>query len=107
MKYLKTFHEEGNLYVVMEYVDGVSLYQHLNYIHESKSGPIKEDWIWNFAIQFIQGLRYLHVDRNLIHRDLSPNNILITFDDVVKITDFGFTRQGGDAAFLIIYFPLI
>ena len=38
------------------------------------------------------GLKYLHVDKELIHRDLSPNNILLTFEDVVKITDFGFTK---------------
>ncbi|XP_063712047.1 serine/threonine-protein kinase D1044.8-like isoform X2 [Symsagittifera roscoffensis] len=92
VRYLKTFRENETLYVLMELADGISLQEHLDYIESSKCGPIQEERVWNIAIQFIQGLKYLHVDKELIHRDLSPNNILLTFEDVVKITDFGFTK---------------
>lgn len=51
---------------------------------------------WNTRFQIIkgicQGLQYLHEDKNIIHMDLKPENIMVDDDMVPKITDFGLAR---------------
>ncbi len=78
---------EGNVYyIVMEWVDGPSLAELLA-TDERLPEPVAID----YAVQICTGLAYAH-RQGLLHRDIKPANILITKDDVVKISDFGIAR---------------
>ncbi len=77
------FQERGDLYIVMEYVEGIPLSK---LIHHLKHLELKEALI--IGVQIARGLRYAHA-RGIIHRDLKPSNIIITEDGGVKILDFG------------------
>lgn len=79
--------EEENLnYMVMEYVDGITLKA---YIKERGVLPWQE--ACDFAIQIGQGINEAHL-QNIIHRDIKPQNILLTKDKVLKVTDFGIAK---------------
>ncbi|XP_023658460.2 serine/threonine-protein kinase Nek10 isoform X1 [Paramormyrops kingsleyae] len=92
VKYYKTFLESDRLYIVMELIDGVPLAEHLNSLKE-KQQRFTEDRIWNIFIQMCLALRYLHIEKKIVHRDLSPNNIMLGESDRVTITDFGLAKQ--------------
>ncbi len=77
---------EGETYfIVMELVDGATLGE---MIEDSR---LPEAVAIDFAQQICNGLGYAH-RQGLLHRDVKPANILITKDDVVKLTDFGIAR---------------
>lgn len=78
--------EEGLNYMVMEYVDGITLKA---YIKEKGVLPWQE--ACDFAIQIGQGINEAHL-QNIIHRDIKPQNILMTKDKVLKVTDFGIAK---------------
>ncbi|HEY7656967.1 MAG TPA: response regulator [Burkholderiales bacterium] len=73
-------------YIVMELVNGKSLFQHLqNEVHFG----LKE--IGELVRQLLDGLGYAHA-QGVIHRDIKPSNILINDDGRLKLTDFGIAR---------------
>lgn len=78
--------ENGLNYMVMEYVDGITLKE---YIKSKGSLPWQE--ACDFAIQIGQGISEAH-SINIIHRDIKPQNILMTKDKTLKVTDFGIAR---------------
>ncbi|KAJ0066637.1 hypothetical protein NL108_016474, partial [Boleophthalmus pectinirostris] len=92
VKYYKTFLEGERLYIVMELIDGVPLAEHLSSLKE-KNQSFTEERVWNIFIQMCLALRYLHRDKRIVHRDLSPNNIMLGEQDWVTITDFGLAKQ--------------
>ncbi|KAM9309948.1 serine/threonine-protein kinase Nek10 [Pholidichthys leucotaenia] len=92
VKYYKTFLEGDKLYIVMELIEGVSLGEHFTSLKE-KQQHFTEDRIWNIFIQMCLALRYLHKEKRIVHRDLSPNNIMLGEKDKVTITDFGLAKQ--------------
>ncbi len=78
---------EGQTYfIVMELVDGPSLAEMI-----SSDGKLPEPVAIDYAAQICNGLAYAH-RQGLLHRDIKPANILITKDDVVKLSDFGIAR---------------
>jgi serine/threonine-protein kinase len=78
---------EGESYfIVMELVDGATLAEMIE-----KDGRLPEPVAIDFAAQICNGLAYAH-RQGLLHRDVKPANILVTKDDVVKISDFGIAR---------------
>ena len=78
---------EGNTYyIVMELVDGPSLAEII-----AADGRLPEPVALDYAAQVCNGLAYAH-RQGLLHRDIKPANILITKDDVVKLSDFGIAR---------------
>ncbi|MBI1908583.1 MAG: serine/threonine protein kinase [Deltaproteobacteria bacterium] len=90
--------EEGSYYIAMEYVDGIDLKKLLqSCLETSKTVPVS---ITLFIItEILKGLAYAHKKTNnrgenlgIIHRDISPQNILISFDGLVKVADFGIAR---------------
>ncbi|RDD36818.1 Serine/threonine-protein kinase Nek10 [Trichoplax sp. H2] len=91
VKYYKTFHENNSLYIIMELIDGAPLSEHFNSLKEKKQ-KFSEERIWKILIQIIMALRYIHKDKRIVHRDLSPGNIMLGEMDKVTITDFGLAR---------------
>src|SRR4029079_17708681 len=76
---------EGRIYLAMELVDGRSLSAVLD------EGPLPVDEAIGLARQVLQGLNKAHA-AGLVHRDLQPDNIMITSDGVVKVLDFGLAK---------------
>ncbi|MBC5809436.1 MAG: serine/threonine protein kinase [Candidatus Eremiobacteraeota bacterium] len=79
-------HEGETYYIVMELVDGTTLGEMIQ-----SDGSIPEPVAIDFATQICAGLAYAH-RQGLLHRDIKPANILVTKDDVVKLSDFGIAR---------------
>ncbi len=78
--------ENGLNYMVMEYVDGITLKEYIKH-----KGALPWQEACDFAIQIGQGIGEAH-SINIIHRDIKPQNILMTKDKTLKVTDFGIAR---------------
>jgi eukaryotic-like serine/threonine-protein kinase len=78
--------EGATYYIVMELVDGPSLGEII-----AADGKLPEPVAIDYAAQIASGLAYAH-RAGLLHRDIKPANILVTKDDVVKLSDFGIAR---------------
>ncbi|XP_075443096.1 serine/threonine-protein kinase Nek10 isoform X3 [Ascaphus truei] len=92
VRYYRTFLENDKLYIVMELIEGAPLGEHFNSLKEKKQ-QFTEERIWNVFIQLCLALRYLHKEKRIVHRDLSPNNIMLGERDKVTVTDFGLAKQ--------------
>ncbi|XP_051921819.1 serine/threonine-protein kinase Nek10 isoform X1 [Hippocampus zosterae] len=92
VKYYKTFVHDDKLYIVMELIEGVPLLERCNSLKEKKQ-RFTEEQIWKIFIQMCLALRYLHKDKRIVHRDLTPNNIMLGDEEKVTITDFGLAKQ--------------
>jgi serine/threonine protein kinase len=79
--------EAGVPYLVMEFVDGESLGQKLE-----RDGPMPEAEAIRLIAQVAQGLHRAHKQK-LIHRDVKPDNILITADGQAKLADLGLVKE--------------
>lgn len=82
--------ETGQLLLVYEYIEGVSLRDYL----KSNKRIEKETALYIF-FNLLRGLEYLHRN-NIIHHDLSPRNIMIGIHEEVKILDFGLSQVSED-----------
>ncbi|XP_067417724.1 serine/threonine-protein kinase Nek10 isoform X4 [Emydura macquarii macquarii] len=92
VRYYRTFLENDRLYIVMELIEGAPLGEHFHSLKE-KQQQFTEERIWNIFIQLCLALRYLHKEKRIVHRDLTPNNIMLGDKDKVTITDFGLAKQ--------------
>ncbi|MBK8013712.1 MAG: serine/threonine protein kinase [Deltaproteobacteria bacterium] len=94
--------DEGRLYIVMEHVNGLNLRQILRRCQEKGRVLPPELAGWIMA-QALDGLAYAHVFReepsgrplNLVHRDISPQNILVSREGSVKVVDFGIAKAAS------------
>ena len=82
------FYENNTTYFVMEYLDGVDLKTYI----KQKGGKISEEEALYIAEKVIQALMIVH-STNILHRDISPDNIFICSDGKIKLIDFGAARQ--------------
>ena len=97
--------EEGHvLYLAMEWVNGDSLIHVERGLHGKTSAPIDPRIAARIAADACAGLHAAHelVDEdgrllNVVHRDVSPHNILVSLDGTVKVTDFGVARAVGQS----------
>ncbi|XP_078233443.1 serine/threonine-protein kinase Nek10 isoform X10 [Pogona vitticeps] len=92
VRYYRTFLENDRLYIVMELIEGAPLGEHFHSLKE-KQQQFTEERIWNIFVQLCLALRYLHKEKRIVHRDLTPNNIMLGDKDKVTITDFGLAKQ--------------
>lgn len=76
-------------YIVMEYVDGVTLKEYIQ-----KRGYLGWEEACDFAIQIGRALECAH-SHNVVHRDIKPHNVLMTKDGTLKVTDFGIAQAAG------------
>jgi serine/threonine protein kinase len=80
-------YEGTSPYLVMEFVDGVSLTNHLKSV-----GRMTERDALLMIIQVAQALHYSH-ERGIIHRDVNPANIMLSADGQARLTDFGLVKS--------------
>ena len=93
IRHYSSFVENNINYFVLEFFDGENL-EHLSNKYKSYNPPkyIPESLIIIILKGVINGLIYLH-NRNIMHRDITPDNIMIDNNNVVKITDFGISKK--------------
>ena len=91
IKYYNTFIENDNFNILMEFAGENNLKQFINK-HKNKGEYIDEKIIKDIIIQICKGLKVIH-DNNMIHRDLTPDNIFIDENtNKIKIGDFGVSK---------------
>lgn len=73
-------------YIVMEYIDGKTLKDLIN-----DEGRLSEKRALNYCIQIAEALKVAH-SKHIVHRDIKSQNIMVTRDDRIKVTDFGIAR---------------
>ncbi|NLU32174.1 MAG: Stk1 family PASTA domain-containing Ser/Thr kinase [Clostridiaceae bacterium] len=81
--------DNGNYYIVMELVEGITLKEYIK-----KVGALDWKEAVSITIQICSALSKAH-SRGIVHRDIKPQNILITSDGIPKVTDFGIARAAS------------
>ena len=81
--------DEGLYYIVMELIEGITLKDYI-----SKKGKLSVKEATSIAIQVSMGLETAH-SHGIVHRDVKPQNIIISTDGKVKVTDFGIARAAS------------
>ena len=82
---------EGNYYIVMEYLPGPDLKRIIR-----EQGPLDPRNAVDAALQILSALGAAH-KHDVIHRDVKPQNVMVSEDGQLKVTDFGIARAGDDA----------
>lgn len=86
VKIYEVCHDEKGGIVIEAFVSGETLESKL------EAGRLPEEKVIKYAVQILDALQEIH-ERNIIHRDITPSNVLISSDDVVKLIDFGISRS--------------
>ncbi|MCB0829309.1 MAG: serine/threonine protein kinase, partial [Solirubrobacterales bacterium] len=82
--------DQGRPYIVLEYVQGETLKQRI-----SRVGALDATEALAYGLEVAQGLGVAH-ERNMVHRDVKPQNVLIDSTGRAKLTDFGIARELND-----------
>lgn len=88
VKVYDLFEENGTAYYVMDYVDGENLSARL----KRTNAPLTESAVRNYLNQIFDGLEAIH-NEGMFHLDIKPANIMVDSHDVVKLIDFGASKQ--------------
>ncbi|MDF2611729.1 MAG: serine/threonine protein kinase [Lachnospiraceae bacterium] len=86
------FLENGTAYIVMEFIDGETFKQYLTRM----GGNIPAEQMFEMIKPLMKSLDEIH-RAGIIHRDISPDNIMITKEGYIKLLDFGAARDFGDS----------
>ncbi|RVU54758.1 Stk1 family PASTA domain-containing Ser/Thr kinase [Anaerosphaera multitolerans] len=78
-------------YIVMEFIDGKTLKEIIR-----EDGRLNEKRALNYTVQVAEALKTAH-SKGIVHRDIKTQNIMVTRDDRVKVTDFGIARVADNA----------
>jgi len=71
----------------MELLEGASLGDHITALVE-KGSKFTETRLWRIFLQLVMALRYLHKEKRIVHRDLSPANLMLSEEDKLTISEF-------------------
>ena len=94
------FEENNTAYIVMEYLDGATLKKHVT-VRRKLSGEV----LFQMMRPLVQALGKVH-EQGIIHRDISPDNIIVMPGDQLKLLDFGAAREvGGDKSLSVMLKP--
>lgn len=74
-------------YIAMEYVDGITLKEYMDY----RKQPLTYKETVHFIMQTLEALRHAH-EKGIVHRDIKPQNIMLLADGNIKVMDFGIAR---------------
>lgn len=86
-KVFGVFDDDDCDYIVMEYCDGISLKDRLSY-----KGSISENEAKNIISQLLSVINYLHETAGVTHRDVKLENVLLSYNQSIKLIDFGFAE---------------
>merc|ERR1712113_444692 len=89
LKLYKTFRDDKYVYLLTEVLLGGELFTLMK-----RNGPLEEDKAKFAAACVVEAIGYLH-DRNTVHRDVKPENMLVDILGYVKLADFGFAKKLG------------
>jgi tRNA A-37 threonylcarbamoyl transferase component Bud32 len=92
VKLVDYFIEDHRGYLVLEHIDGKTLRQLVQ-----EEGAISEERALDLAVQMCEILAYLH-ERGVIHRDFTPDNLILRHDGRLKLIDFNVAQQAQDGA---------
>ncbi|RHJ91398.1 serine/threonine-protein kinase [Parabacteroides bouchesdurhonensis] len=84
---LEVFEENNTAYIVMEYISGNSLKSMMD-----KNGVLPEHVVLKYVHQIGEALQFVH-EKNILHLDIKPSNILIDKDDNARLIDFGVSKR--------------
>lgn len=86
VKIYDCFEENDTAYIIMEYLEGVTLAEYLK-----DTGPLPEKAAIQMMMPIMKSLKTVHAS-GIIHRDIAPDNIMISTDSQIKLIDFGAAR---------------
>jgi serine/threonine protein kinase len=103
LKLHQTYNDRDHLYFLLDFVQGGELF---TYLHCSPNSPrqLEVDHARFFASHVLMAIEYLH-DRNIVYRDLKPENLLIDADGYLKVIDFGFAKVVEDRTYTLCGTP--
>ena len=94
VQYFRSYRSANHILIIMEYAEIGSLRRHLLQLEQRMEQLSDEDIILDFTRQIATGLDYLHTQaKPIIHRDLRSANVLMFANNIVKIADFGISKQ--------------
>jgi serine/threonine-protein kinase len=85
---------DGELCIILEYIDGWSLVEYLERHHELGHLPDVELSVF-ITSRVCRALQYVYEKARIVHRDVSPSNVMMTSEGTVKLIDFGIAARSG------------
>ena len=87
VKVIDIFDENGTSYMVMPFVEGTTLKRMVE-----KDGPMEYEIAVNYMVQICEALKYIH-SKDILHRDVTPDNVIVTPEQKIVLIDFGSARK--------------